>query len=202
VALAAGKAFSFGYAEHGELLRAAGADVVEFDPLTDPLPTQSAALVLPGGFPEQFSTELSANDVVRQQIRELAAGGAPVHAECAGLTYLVDELDGYPMCGVLSGTARFTERLTLGYREAVAVAESPLHTIGDRMMGHEFHRTTVAFADSYAPAWVYAGRDLPTVRDGAIDRGVHAGYLHTHPAAHPQAITRFVAAAATSKLAR
>jgi cobyrinic acid a,c-diamide synthase len=201
VALAAGKAFSFGYAEHGELLRAAGADVVEFDPLTEPLPTQTAALVLPGGFPEQFSTELSANDVVRQQIRELAAGGAPVHAECAGLTYLVDELDGYPMCGVLSGTARFTERLTLGYREAVAVAESSLHTIGDRMIGHEFHRTTVTFADSYPPAWVYSGRDVPTVRDGAIDRGVHAGYLHTHPAAHPQSITRFVAAAATSRLA-
>jgi cobyrinic acid a,c-diamide synthase len=201
VALAAGKAFSFGYAEHAELLRAAGADVVEFDPLTDPLPPQTAALVLPGGFPEQFSTELSANDVVRQQIRELAAGGAPVQAECAGVTYLVDELDGYPMCGVLSGSARFTDRLTLGYREAVAVAESPLHTIGDRIMGHEFHRTTVTFADSYPPAWVYAGRDLPTVRDGAIDRGVHAGYLHTHPAAHPQAITRFVAAAATSKLA-
>jgi cobyrinic acid a,c-diamide synthase len=201
VALAAGKAFSFGYAEHGELLRAAGADVVEFDPLTDPLPPQTAALVLPGGFPEQFSTELSGNDVVRQQIRELAASGAPVHAECAGLTYLVDELDGYPMCGVLSGSARFTERLTLGYREAVAVADSPLHTIGDRTMGHEFHRTTVTFADSYPPAWVFAGRDVPTVRDGAVDRGVHAGYLHTHPAAHPQAITRFVAAAATSKLA-
>jgi cobyrinic acid a,c-diamide synthase len=202
VALATGKAFSFGYAEHGERLRAAGADVVEFDPLTDPLPPQTAALVLPGGFPEQFCTELSANDVVRQQIRELAAGGAPVHAECAGLTYLVDELDGYPMCGVLSGSARFTDRLTLGYRAAVAVAESPLHTIGDRIMGHEFHRTTVTFADSYPPAWVYSGRDVATVRDGAIDRGVHAGYLHTHPAAHPQAINRFVAAAATSKLAR
>jgi cobyrinic acid a,c-diamide synthase len=202
VALAAGKAFTFGYAEHGELLRAAGADVVEFDPLTDSLPERTAALVLPGGFPEQFSTELSANDIVRQQIRELAAGGAPVHAECAGLTYLVDELDGYPMCGVLSGSARFTDRLTLGYREAVAGADSPLHTIGDRTMGHEFHRTTVTFADSYPPAWVYSGGHVDRVRDGAVHAGVHAGYLHTHPAAHPQAITRFVAAAATSKLAR
>jgi cobyrinic acid a,c-diamide synthase len=201
VALAAGKAFSFGYAEHGELLHAAGADVVAFDPLTDPLPPHTAALVLPGGFPEQFSTDLSANDVARQQIRELAARGAPIHAECAGLTYLVDELDGYPMCGVLSGSARFTDRLTLGYRQAVAVADSPLHSIGDRTMGHEFHRTTVTFADTYPPAWVFAGRDLPTSRDGAIDGGVHAGYLHTHPAAHPQAISRFVAAAATSKLA-
>jgi cobyrinic acid a,c-diamide synthase len=201
VALAAGKAFTFGYTEHAELLRAAGADVVEFDPLTDPLPDRTAALVLPGGFPEQFSTDLSANDIVRQQIRELAAGGAPVHAECAGLTYLVDELDGYPMCGVLSGSARFTDRLTLGYREAVAVADSPLHTIGDRTMGHEFHRTTVTFADSYPPAWVYSGGHVDRIRDGAVHAGVHAGYLHTHPAAHPQSITRFVAAAATSKLA-
>lgn len=197
VALAAGKAFSFGYTEHGELLRAAGADVVEFDPLTDPLPPGTAALVLPGGFPEQFGTELSTNDVVRQQIRDLAAAGAPIHAECAGLTYLGDDLDGYPMCGVLSGTARFTDRLTLGYREAVAVAESSLHTVGDRVMGHEFHRTTVEFVDNYQPAWVFAGR----VHDGAVHRGVHASYLHTHPAAHPHAISRFVAAAATSKLA-
>jgi len=201
VALAAGKAFSFGYAEHGELLRAAGAEVVEFDPLTDSLPPDTAALVLPGGFPEQFSTELSGNDVVRQQIRELARTGAPIHAECAGLTYLVDDLDGYPMCGVLSGSARFTDRLTLGYREAVTVVDSPLHAIGDRAVGHEFHRTTVAFAEGYPPAWVYSGAVVDRVHDGAVDDGVHAGYLHTHPAAHPHAITRFVAAAAPSKLA-
>jgi len=201
VALAAGKAFSFGYTEHGELLRAAGALVVEFDPLTEPLPPRTAALVLPGGFPEQFSTELSGNDVVRQQINELAAGGAPIHAECAGLTYLVEELDGYPMCGVLAGSARFTDKLTLGYRDAVAVADSPLHAVGDRVVGHEFHRTTVTFTESYQPAWAYRGQEVATVRDGAIHGGVHAGYLHTHPAAHPQSATRFVAAAATSKLA-
>jgi cobyrinic acid a,c-diamide synthase len=197
VAMAAGKAFSFGYTEHGELLRAAGADVVEFDPLTDPLPPQTAAVVLPGGFPEQFGTDLSANHPARQQIRALAATGAPIHAECAGLTYLLDDLDGHPMCGVLSGSARFTDRLTLGYREAVAVTDSPLHTVGDRAMGHEFHRTAVTFADSYQPAWVFAGTDVPAVRDGAVDRGIHASYLHTHPAAHPEAITRFVAAAET-----
>jgi cobyrinic acid a,c-diamide synthase len=191
VALAAGKAFTFGYTEHGELLRAAGADVVEFDPLTDPLPQRTAALVLPGGFPEQFGTELSANDVARQQIHELAAEGAPIHAECAGLTYLVDDLDGYPMCGVLSGSARFTDRLTLGYREAVAVTDSSLHAVGDRAMGHEFHRTTVIFADTYQPAWVFAGN----IREGAVEGGVHASYLHTHPAAHPHAISRFVSVA-------
>ena len=132
----------------------------------------------------------------------LAAGGAPIHAECAGLTYLVDDLDGYPMCGVLSGSARFTERLTLGYRDAVAVADSPLHTVGERAVGHEFHRTTVTFADSY-PARLGVSRDetWPPSATAPSTAVCTPSYLHTHPAAHPHAITRFVAAAATSKLA-
>lgn len=201
VALAAGKAFSFSYAEHRELLRAAGADVVDFDPLTESLPPDTAALVLPGGFPEEFGTELSANDAVRRQIADLAAAGGPVHAECAGLTYLVEELDGYPMCGVLAGTARFTDTLTLAYREAVAQADSLLFAAGERAVGHEFHRTAVTFSGSYQPAWAYRGRDATAVRDGAVHAGVHASYLHTHPAAMPHAVTRFVTAAATSRLA-
>ena len=196
VAMAAGKAFSFGYAEHSELLHAAGADVVEFDPLADPLPGGAHAVLLPGGFPEQFTAELSANDVVRRQISELAASGAPVHAECAGLIYLASELDGHPMCGVLAGSARFTAHLTLAYRDAVAVADSPLYSAGRRVVGHEFHRTAVTFDESYQPAWVYGGDDVATVRDGVVHAGVHASYLHTHPAAAPDAVARFVAHAA------
>ena len=201
VAVAAGKAFSFGYAEHAELLRAAGADVVEFDPLSDRLPDGSDAVLLPGGFPEQFAAELSANEVVRGQIRELAAAGAPVHAECAGLIYLASELDGHPMCGVLAGSGCFTPRLTLAYRDAVAVADSPLYAAGRRVVGHEFHRTAVTFTESYQPAWVYAGEPVNGVRDGAVHGGVHASYLHTHPAAAPDAVARFVAHAAAAALA-
>lgn len=51
VAIAAGRAFTFGYAEHAEMLRAAGAEVVEFDPLSETLPEGTDAVVLPGGFP-------------------------------------------------------------------------------------------------------------------------------------------------------
>lgn len=200
IAMASGKAFSFGYAEHAELLRAAGADVVEFDPLADALPDGTDAVLLPGGFPEQFTAELSANDRVRRQINELAAAGAPVHAECAGLIYLASELDGHPMCGVLAGSARFTPHLTLGYRDAVAVADSPLYATGQRAVGHEFHRTAITFAEDYQPAWVYqaggTGHEKVTVRDGVARAGVHASYLHTHPAATPAAVARFVAHAA------
>ncbi|MGZ4525466.1 MAG: cobyrinate a,c-diamide synthase [Mycobacterium sp.] len=152
VAMAAGKAFSFAYAEHAELLQAAG---------------------------------------------------APIHAECAGLIYLATELDGYPMCGVLAASARFTPHLTLAYRDAVAVADSPLYSAGQRAVGHEFHRTAVTFSDSYQPAWVYRGNgadsERAAVRDGAVHAGVHGSYLHTHPAAAPAAVARFVAHAAAMR---
>jgi cobyrinic acid a,c-diamide synthase len=200
VAVAAGRAFTFAYAEHTELLTAAGADVVEFDPLLDALPERTAALVLPGGFPEQYPGELTANALLRDQIRELAAR-APVYAECAGLTYLMSDLDGHPMCGVLAGSARFTERLTLGYRDAVATADSIVYETGQRVVGHEFHRTTVDFDVDYPAAWAYRGSGGGPVRDGAVRAGVHASYLHTHPAAVPGAIRRFVGRAATTKLA-
>ncbi len=195
VAVAAGKAFSFGYAEHRELLDAAGAEVVEFDPMTDPLPADSAGLILPGGFPEQYLETLSANAGLREQVRRLA-GHAPVHAECGGLAYLMDDLDGHPMSGVLAGSARFTPRLTLGYRDAVAVADSPLFTTGQRVVGHEFHRTAVEFVGDRQPAWAFHGERGTTVRDGALRAGVHASYLHTHPAAQPQSVARFVSCAA------
>ncbi len=190
VAMAAGRAFTFGYTEYDELLRAAGADLVNFDPLCDALPEDTAALVLPGGFPEQYPEQLSANAGLRRQIRALAAR-APVHAECGGLTYLMSDLAGHPMCGVLAGSAVFTDRLTLGYRDAVAAADSALYGTGQRVTGHEFHRTTVEFADAVQPAWLPAS-------EGAIQAGVHASYLHTHAAANPQSVRRFVERAAQS----
>ena len=190
VAVASGKAFSFGYAERDELLRASGAELAEFDPRIETLPEGTAALVLPGGFPEQYAAELAANIAVRRQIADLSAC-APVHAECGGLTYLMDDLDGHPMCGVLAGSARFTPKLTLGYRDAVAATDSAMFTAGQRVSGHEFHRTTVEFTEPVQAAWLLG----PAVGDGAVKAGVHASYLHTHPAAQPAAIRRFVGSA-------
>ncbi|MDX2596803.1 MULTISPECIES: cobyrinate a,c-diamide synthase [Streptomyces] len=197
VAVAGGPAFSFSYAEHTELLAAAGAEVVTFDPLHDErLPDGTAGLVVGGGFPEVYAGELSANEPLRKEIAELALGGAPVAAECAGLLYLCRELDGRPMCGVLDATARMTERLTLGYRDAVAVGDSVLAAAGTRMRGHEFHRTLVEPGAGAAPAW---GLLAPARRvEGFVQQGVHASYLHTHWASEPGVARRFVERCRTS----
>ncbi|MEU9355258.1 cobyrinate a,c-diamide synthase [Streptomyces griseoloalbus] len=197
VAVAGGAAFTFSYAEHAELLAAAGAEVVVFDPLRDEeLPEGTAGLVIGGGFPEVYAAELSANEPLRKAVAERAASGAPVAAECAGLLYLCRELDGMPMCGVLDASARMSERLTLGYRDAVAVSDSVLAGAGTRMRGHEFHRTVVEPGAGAAPAW---GVRAPERRvEGFVQRGVHASYLHTHWASEPGVARRFVERCRTS----
>ncbi|KAF5998056.1 cobyrinate a,c-diamide synthase [Streptomyces mirabilis] len=197
VAVAGGAAFTFSYAEHAELLTAAGAEVVTFDPLRDEqLPDGTHGLVIGGGFPEVYAPELSANEPLRKAVAELAFGGAPVAAECAGLLYLSRELDGQPMCGVLDVSARMSERLTLGYRDAVAVSDSALAVAGTRMRGHEFHRTVVEPGAGAAPAW---GVRAPERRvEGFVQQGVHASYLHTHWASRPGVARRFVERCRTS----
>ncbi|MGX8905455.1 cobyrinate a,c-diamide synthase [Streptomyces netropsis] len=192
VAVAGGAAFTFSYAEHSELLTAAGADVVTFDPLRDEkLPPGTAGLVIGGGFPEMYAPELSANEPLRQAVADLAASGAPVAAECAGLLYLSRSLDGKPMCGVLAAEARMSERLTLGYREAVAIADNPLAVTGTRVRGHEFHRTVIEPGAGATPAWGFTAPERRV--EGFVAGGVHASYLHVHWAGAPGTAERFVA---------
>lgn len=197
VAVAGGAAFTFSYAEHAELLAAAGAEVVVFDPLRDErLPEGTRGVVIGGGFPEVYGGELSANESLRKDIAALARSGAPVAAECAGLLYLCRELDGLPMCGVLDAGARMSERLTLGYRDAVAVSDSVLAVAGTRMRGHEFHRTVVEPGAGAAPAW---GVRTPRPHvEGFVQQGVHASYVHTHWASEPGVARRFVERCRTS----
>jgi cobyrinic acid a,c-diamide synthase len=187
IAVAGGPAFTFSYAETSELLRAAGAEVVHFDPLHDArLPAGTGGVVIGGGFPEVYAEALSANTALRA---DLAGFDGPVVAECAGLLYLGRSLDGAPMCGRLDATATMTGSLTLGYREAVAVTDSCVAEAGAVVRGHEFHRTVTDPGHGPDPAWSWGGE-----RHGFVSGRVHASYLHTHWAGSPGTARRLVAA--------
>jgi cobyrinic acid a,c-diamide synthase len=191
VAVATGPSFSFLYRENLELLEAAGAEVVSFDPTADQaLPAGAEAIYLGGGFPETYAGELSANDGMRESVRDFAISGRPVVAECGGLLYLARELNGRPMCGVLDATARMTRRLTLGYREARATTDTSLAGAGTGVRGHEFHYSVVEPRAGKRPAWDLAGRGP----EGFVAGNVHASYLHTHWAATPELPRRLVRA--------
>jgi len=94
------------------------------------LPAGTDALIAGGGFPEVYAAELAANAGLRAEVRSRAAAGLPVIAECGGLLWLGSALDGREQCGVLPAAGRMTGRLTLGYREAVALHDSPLAAAG------------------------------------------------------------------------
>jgi cobyrinic acid a,c-diamide synthase len=181
VAVFGGAAFTFGYAEHVEMLAAAGADVVTVDPLRDEALPPADLLVIGGGFPEVYASELSANRGLRGSV---AGYDGRVLAECAGLLYLCRDLDGLPMAGVVDARATMAESLTLGYREATAAAGSLLGESGQVLRGHEFHRTAVMPGAGSTPAWRWrdpVGRRKVATEGYVVRSGqVHASYLHTH----------------------
>jgi cobyrinic acid a,c-diamide synthase len=198
VAVAGGAAFTFGYTEQCELIEAAGSRVVSFDPLRDEdLPAGTSGLILGGGFPEVHAAELSANERLRGQVAALASRAAPLAAECAGLLYLARTLDGLPMCGVLDVQATMTPKLTLGYRNAVAMTDSVLARAGDRVRGHEFHRTAATPPSGARAAWRFGSGEL----EGHVTGSGVASYLHTHWAGHPAAASRFASACTASRTA-
>jgi len=197
IAIARGPAFSFHYEENLELLQGAGAELVGFDPLCDEaLPEGTGALVLAGGFPEVFGAELAANTALKAEVAAFAASGRPVLAECGGLLYLCGELDGHEMCGVLPARAAMSRRLTLGYRQAVATTTTPWLKAGAVVRGHEFHYSSVEATDPQAQsAWRLSARTFERP-EGIVSKGVQAGYLHVHWAAHPEVAHAFARAAA------
>ena len=187
VAMAGGRAFTFRYTETEELLRAAGCDVVAFDPLTDTrLPEGTSGLYLGGGFPEVHAETLTANASLREDLRAAVAGGVPTVAECAGLLYLCSSVDDSPMVGALTATAEMTPRLTLRYPRATADVDSLLTRVGEEVTGHEFHRTRTEPPSGDAAAWTIDGEAT-----GFASDTVHASYLHTHWAGHPHLAQRF-----------
>lgn len=196
VAVFGGPAFSFTYAENVEQLAAAGAAVVTVDPLAgDRLPDGTAALVIGGGFPEMHLDALAANAGLLADVRAFARGGGPVVAECAGLLYLGRSLDEVPLADVVPMHAAMTRRLTLGYRRATALTDSPMVRAGEQVTGHEFHKTAVSYEAPGKEAWSWELHDGTPATEGWVSDNVHASYLHVHGAGHPEHAERLVAAA-------
>ncbi|MDG4789414.1 cobyrinate a,c-diamide synthase [Micromonospora sp. WMMD1102] len=195
VALAGGPALSYSYAETAELLAAAGAEVVTFDPLRDEtLPAEAGALTIGGGLPETYAEELSANRRLCIAVAELARTGRPVIAEGAGLLWLAREFDGHPMCGVLDAAGASLDRIVVGYREATAQADTPVARLGARVVGYKQHRGVLTPRAGQTPAWSWGGGPP----EGFVWRRVHASQLTLHWASSPVIASRLVAAAAAA----
>ncbi|WP_293346954.1 MULTISPECIES: cobyrinate a,c-diamide synthase [unclassified Microcoleus] len=201
VAVARDRAFNFYYQDNLDLLSELGAELVFWSPLDDSVfPENVQGLYFGGGFPEVFAQKLSGNVLIRDAVRSAICSGMPTYAECGGLMYLCDSIvdfegNSWQGVGVLPAVAAMGKRLTLGYREAVAVGDSLVLAAGDVVWGHEFHRShlTVEPTNPIYHSWRYGKRgEVEAVAEGWGVYGVHAAYLHLHWGARPDIAVRFL----------
>ena len=141
IAVARDAAFNFIYRENLAAFERMG-EVRYFSPLAgDSLP-EADLVYLPGGYPELFASQLAANATLKRQLRDYAETGGRILAECGGMIYLSQAIEGveggpWPMCGVLPFPATMDgARLHLGYRRVVGRS-------GQEWRGHEFHYSSV-----------------------------------------------------------
>ncbi len=153
--IARDEAFHFYYPDNLESLARAGVQWVPFSPLADVgLPAELDGLYFGGGYPEVHAARLSANLGMLAAVREFAAAGGLVYAECGGLMYLgqaLTTLDGvrYLLAGVLPIETAMLEKLkVLGYTEIQWAADSLWGAAEEIVRGHEFH-----YSANHHPRW-------------------------------------------------
>ncbi|MBW4421298.1 MAG: cobyrinate a,c-diamide synthase [Myxacorys californica WJT36-NPBG1] len=200
LAIAQDAAFNFYYPDNLDLLQHLGAELVPWSPLHDTtLPADIDGLYFGGGFPEVFAQTLSDNQTMRSSVKAAIESGMPTVAECGGLMYLCDRLTdfsnhSFPMVGILPTAAVMGKRLTLGYRKAQALHNTPLMLQGEIVQGHEFHRSHLT-PSSETPLFDLSSPYSTTPQpfsEGWHLPHLHASYLHLHWGATPDLPARFL----------
>jgi cobyrinic acid a,c-diamide synthase len=201
VAIARDRAFSFYYQDNLDILHQLGAELVPWSPLTDEaLPADIQGLYFGGGFPEVFAQQLAENTKAREAVRTAILTEMPTYAECGGLMYLCKQITNFEgqswsMVGLLPTTTVMEKRLTVGYRQAIALQDSPLLPIGTTVWGHEFHHSQLT-AMPEKPLFETRGYDQKghgkaTVEGWRVHQ-VHASYVHLHWGGHPEIAAQFL----------
>jgi len=154
IGIARDYAFSFYYQSSLDALCHAGAELVPFSPVQDTsLPAGLDGLYLGGGYPEVFAEKLAANTTFLESLRDFAASGRPIYAECGGLMYLGEAIitrDGrrHRMASILPLSVEMLDHLEgFGYTEVEVVNDCLVGPAGTKLRGHSFHYSRVLQSD-------------------------------------------------------
>ncbi|MBI5178098.1 MAG: cobyrinate a,c-diamide synthase [Nitrospinae bacterium] len=202
IGLASDAAFNFYYQDTLDVMESAGSEFARFSPVNDAsLPDGLDALMIGGGYPEEFAEELSANQNMLHAVRRFAESGRPVYAECGGLMYLsqgVELADGarHSFAGILPAWTKMNRKFTaLGYADVILKEDTLVGGAGAQLKGHRFHYSSLDSHPEEA-GWrtVYsvAGHKGGKIADEGYQRGnVLASYVHLHLASRPGSIEHF-----------
>ena len=199
VAIARDSAFHFCYPELTESLQHLGFTVQWWAPLEDQdLPKRTAAVVLPGGYPELHAAELSACQRSLKALRAHGQAGRPIYAECGGMLLLgqqLNDLNGmpHPMAGLLPFSAH-RGALQVGYRRMTPRQDGMLLRRGECMRGHEFHRWSLSHsrpASAGSVLWDIEGWRTGQAPEGWGTQRIHASWIHLHWASSSMICSRW-----------
>jgi len=200
IGIAQDAAFGFYYPGDLDAFRAAGAELVSIDTLTDTQLPAIDGLFIGGGFPETQMQALAANDNLRASIKQAINGGLPAYAECGGLMYLTRSLSWHgqhcDMVGVIPADTVMHERPQgRGYVRLAETADMPWRdATGGEVLAHEFHYSTLENLDGdfrYAYE-VQRGTGIDGRHDGLIYRNLLASYTHLRDVESNHWVRRFV----------
>jgi cobyrinic acid a,c-diamide synthase len=195
VGIARDEAFCFYYPDNLELLQQAGAELVEFSPIRDPLPEDLDGLYIGGGYPELHAAELAANHSATKAVWDFCKRGGPVYAECGGLIYLGQtlQLDGstYELCGALALHTRMPADLSIAYVEVNTIGG--LFGEGQRARGHLFHHSQIVDEPCVDRCYTLRSTRGETCQEGYSVGNVLASYVHLHFSSAPELPAAFVA---------
>jgi cobyrinic acid a,c-diamide synthase len=201
IAVAHDEAFCFYYDDNLDQLRRAGAEVVEFSPIRDPLPSAVDGIYIGGGYPELHAEALSLNTAAMRAIRDFAGAGGPIYAECGGLMYLAEQLringSSYPQCGVLPFSTRMPAKLALDYVEITTTGG--LFGAGLTARGHVYHHSEIDGEAGTSCCYEMRTKNGMTTTEGYSLGHVLASYAHLHFASNPALASAFVSACARFK---
>jgi cobyrinic acid a,c-diamide synthase len=183
VAIANDKAFSFYYHANRMALQDAGAEIIEFSPLADREVPEADLLYVGGGYPELYRRDLEANAAMRASVKRFIESGKKFYAECGGLMYLAQSIEGAKMVGILPIDIEMTDRLIdFGYCEVATRHDSILGPARTIARGHQFHysRAPNSSGDAYA---VLQGERR--YMEGFMFPNGLASYIHLHFLSNP-----------------
>ncbi len=191
IGIAKDDAFTFIYAANEKLLRALGAELVYFSPLSDSTLPDVDALWFPGGYPELHMKALQDNDEIKRAIGDFFQSGKKILAECGGMLYLQETLtslagETFNMVGLIPGDGVMRER---GGCQGMQIAPLMGEAAEGDVRAHAHHRSR---SENILEPLAY-GRRLRHSAPGepiVVSGGLTATYLHLYFPSNPRVVAQ------------
>ncbi len=208
IAIADDKIFHFQYPETREFLNEIGIPTLSWDIFNDSeIPKEARAIIIPGGFPERYSSHISSSKKSLNSLREFQKTGL-IYAECGGMMILGNSIKDegghlHKMAGILPYKFR-KGKLTVGYRYIKGLKDSLIIKKNQKARGHEFHywqietsanelnNTETGLINQLNNPWKTKFWGEKYQNEGWSTKNIHASWVHIHLPSNDKVSENFI----------